>query len=49
MVFIKAEQDLIEDFIYNDLREKDENLVPTLEAAVGLRNIKELQRDATDF
>ena len=49
LVFIKAEQDLIKDFISNDLREKDENLIPTLEAAVGLRNIKELQRDATDF
>lgn len=49
LVFIKAEQGSIKDFIYNDLREKDENLIPTLEAAVGLRNIKELPRDATDF
>jgi len=40
LVFIKAEQDSIKDFIYNDSREKDENLIPTLEAAVGLRNIK---------
>lgn len=40
LVLIRAEQKSVENFINNDLREKDENLIPTLKAAVGLYNVK---------
>lgn len=40
LLLIKAEQDSVECFINEDLREKDENLIPTLKAAVGLYKVK---------
>ncbi|NMM62567.1 hypothetical protein HBE96_07650 [Clostridium sp. P21] len=42
LILIKAEQKSVENFINNDLREKDENLIPILKAAIGLYNIKNL-------
>lgn len=44
LVFIKAEQNSIENFINSDLREKDENLIPTLKAAVGLHSVKKFYK-----
>lgn len=41
LVFVKADQNSIDNFINIDSRNKDENLIPTLKAAVGLQSIKE--------
>jgi len=40
LVLIKSDQASVENFINNDLRQKDENLIPTLKAAVGLSLVK---------
>lgn len=37
---IKADPNSVENFINSDLREKDENLIPTLKVAAGLSSVK---------
>lgn len=40
LLFVASEQKSIEDDIINDKREKDENLIPTLQAAIGTYPVK---------
>jgi hypothetical protein len=42
LVLIIADQNSVENFINSDFRKKDENLIPTLKAAVGLCTVGEL-------
>lgn len=42
LVLINADQNSVENFINSDYREKDENLIPALRAAIGLCPIREL-------
>lgn len=42
LVLINAEQNSVENFISSDYREKDENLIPALRAAVGLCTVNDL-------
>lgn len=41
LLFIDADQNALKNFIDRDFRNKDENLIPTLKAAMGLQSIKE--------
>jgi hypothetical protein len=39
LIFLDAKKQAIEEFISNDKREMDGNLIATLEAAVGIRTV----------
>jgi len=39
LIFLNSEKEAIEEFVTNDKREKDENLIATLEAAVGIKPV----------
>lgn len=39
LIFINSDKESIREFIINDKRERDENLIATLEAAVGIRPV----------
>jgi len=45
LMFIKADRESVEEFIKIDSRQRDENLVPTLEAALGIYKV----RNISDF
>lgn len=42
LIFLDAEKEAIVKFVSEDKREKDENLIATLEAAVGIRPVLSL-------